>query len=83
MNFTFSTTCLEVNNRLEMNFTSTVTVSFVTQLEDRREFIRDTATVTVVQGISVTRYIIAITTELYSTIVFIPISCCGTGEYVL
>ena len=63
-NFEFPTTCLEAGDRLVMNFTSTVTSDFVTQLENYGEFTRDTATVTVVQGISVTRYIIAITTEL-------------------
>ena len=64
-NIAFPTTCLEAGDRLVMNFTSTVTSDFVTQLENNHgEFTRDTATVTVVQGISVTRYIIAITTEL-------------------
>ena len=64
-NFEFPTTCLKAGDRLVMNFTSTVTSDFVTQLEKNHgEFVRDTATVTVVQGISVTRYIIAIITEL-------------------
>ena len=63
-NIAFPTTCLEAGDRLEIKFESTLISDFVTQLENIfGEFTRDTATVTVVQGIS-TRYIITITTEL-------------------
>lgn len=57
-NFTFLTSCLEIDNKFEMKmkYRSTVTDTFVTQLERVGQFIQDTATVTIVQGISVTKY---------------------------
>ena len=68
-NIAFPTTCLEAGDRLEIKFYSSLISDFVTLLEAYfGEFTRDTATVTVVQGISVTRYIITITTELVTHI---------------
>ena len=54
-NIAFPTTCLEAGDELEIKFSSTVTETFISQVESHLEFIRDTAFVTVVQGISVTR----------------------------
>ena len=44
---------LEVNDILKMEFSSTVTHNFVQILEEFGEFLRDTATVTIVNGMSV------------------------------
>ena len=77
-NIAFPTTCLEADDRLVIKFDSIVINTFIYQVERNLQFIRDTASVTVVEGISVTRYIIAIT-----TIVLIPISSGGTGENIL
>ena len=80
----YPTTCLKAGDELEMKFDSTVTDTFISQIESHLEFIRDTATVTVVQGISVTRYIHHCHSHWVSTIVFIPISCGGgTGKNIL
>ena len=54
-NIAFPTTCLEAGDRLKIKFRSTVTDTFISQVESHLEFIRDTTNVTVVQGISVTR----------------------------
>lgn len=45
-----STSHLETSDTLRMEFKSTVTDDFVNQLKDNGEFVRDTATVTIVQG---------------------------------
>ena len=50
----YPTTCLKAGDVLEVKFDSTVTATFISQVESHLEFIRDSATVTVVQGISVT-----------------------------
>ena len=57
-NITVPTSCLEIDNKLEMKmkFRSTVTNTFVAQLENITQFLRDTAIVTIVQGMSVTKY---------------------------
>ena len=46
----FPTTCLEAGDRLEMKFDSVI-ANFISQVEGAMQFIRDTALVTVVQGI--------------------------------
>ena len=65
-NIVFPTTCLEAGDRLEVKFSSVVIDTFISQVEKHMQFTRDTAFVTVVQGISVTRYmyISALITEL-------------------
>ena len=64
-NIAFPTTCLEAGDELVIKFDSTLIDTFISQVEkNEQQYIRDTASVTVVQGISVTRYIIAIITEL-------------------
>ena len=50
-NITFPTTCLEAGDRLEIKFDSTLIETFISQVERYLEFIRDTASVTVVKGI--------------------------------
>lgn len=48
-NFTFPTSCLKFDE-MKMKFESTVTGTFVIELENEGQFLRDTATVTIVQG---------------------------------
>ena len=47
----FPTTCLEAGDRLEITFDSRLSDTFISEVEVHMEFIRDTALVTVVQGI--------------------------------